>query len=299
MRIMNFMLKSIIILMLIVLVGCNNDNKNNNTNGNNKAGLVQLKNDNQDEGELVYSIKKGKIGYIKNTIKHIATYSEYLTFISNNKIDMDYDEDFFNESGLIVYSTYESSGSNIVNVTSVELENNNIIVNITKMYPEIGTCDIAFHSYIIEYQKQKDLNPEIYVNYTLISFKSEEIIISQDNIERITQKIKLLKEERRLQGVEAFIWFKDNFDSSKNMTRSEIEEYFTNENNKKVNASKINELDGSISISYFSPTVLVTFNDFNETELQKLLDVAKNDYVSTIYLKIHFNTINNIREKVN
>ena len=65
-----------------------------------------------------------------------------------------YDEEFFKEKFLLLYCMFEPSGSNTLEITSVDEADNSIEFEITRYVPFVGTCDIAYWLCIAEIDRE-------------------------------------------------------------------------------------------------------------------------------------------------
>ena len=90
-----------LIFLFLFLVGCNNDK------------------------EILFdcSITKDSSFFIEG-ISNIETYSDYEKLQNHILNNLNYDESYFEDSGLIMYGTKEGSGSVKVNIDSVDLFSN-------------------------------------------------------------------------------------------------------------------------------------------------------------------------------
>lgn len=121
-----------LIFLFLFLVGCNND----------KEILFD------------YSITKDSSFFIEG-ISNIETYSDYEKLTRDVLNNLNYDESYFEDSGLIMYGTKEGSGSVKVNIDSVDLFSNyGVLINIKRETPVSLTTDVKEHQFIIEYKKQ-------------------------------------------------------------------------------------------------------------------------------------------------
>ena len=166
---------SLSVLIFIVLVGCSKDilktgslkNKDMHT----KVDDNIINNDGTNEFEFIIpnniecTIKytRTESDLIKQGLTRIDTYEDYLKV--KDLIDV-YDEEFFNVSSLILYGQTEGSGSVKVDISSVSFKENVITVEVTTSRPIVGTCDMAYHMFVIEYEK-----PEAAVNEIKIKHK--------------------------------------------------------------------------------------------------------------------------------
>jgi hypothetical protein len=103
---------------------------------------------------------------LKDGMKRIDTYQDYLDFVSANGQIILYNESFFETNGLVIYSYIEPSGSNSHIIQGVYLDdNNNMTIRVHRYVPMIGTCDIRTLKTVIEYEK-----PENGINNITIKF---------------------------------------------------------------------------------------------------------------------------------
>jgi len=99
---------------------------------------------------------------------NIKTYDQLLAAIKNDKTNMFlkflYKLDYFKNNNIIIFKKWETSGSNKLIVKSLDIDNNVLIVNIEKTVPEIGTADMFFWFFVIEYKKPEEIIKDICVN---------------------------------------------------------------------------------------------------------------------------------------
>ena len=259
-----------------------------NNNINNKL--------NNNEEKLVYNIVTNKKVGIKG-IKHIETYDEYLYYVETSSLTDDYDEEFFENNSLILYSTIESSGSILVSITSLELDSeNNLIVNVLKNIPKYGTCDLRIHGFIVEYQKlQKPIN-KIILTTTIKEINLNEFILKDEKSKNDVLNF-LKKINNKFEFVDAHIWFQDDIDPI-HLTREEIKAYFEKTNNEKVIEYEIDKLNGRLSVFNFAPMVYITFNSFDDKELNKIFNISQIENIGTVILGINHEVTNIISEVI-
>lgn len=258
-----------IIFLFTILLGITTKGLSNNNN---------INNDNNEE-KIVYNIINKGVGI--NGVLNIDTYDKYLDYINDYSRTPEYDKEFFNTNNLILYGSLEPSGSIKVLITSLKLDNeNNLILNVLKKSPYLGTCDMSNHGYIIEYQKpQKPIN-KIILRTTINKIDTKEFILKDENSK--TDIVNFLNQiNHHYIYISAFIWF--NYDD--NMTQ------YKEANEERIIDYQIDQLNGSFTTSEDSPTVLFNFDSFDDNELNKLYTISQYEGVGTVYLTICYDNI--------
>lgn len=74
-----------------------------------------------------------------------SRYREYIAFEGVNEQALNYDEAYFENKSLIILMLEEGSGSVRHNVVNVDMYANNVVnIELERIVPEIGTCDMAY-----------------------------------------------------------------------------------------------------------------------------------------------------------
>lgn len=193
-------LKKIILLLLIflvALVGCAykidspngflNDGKDEVETGNSDEDDEEDESEVDDENalsaekslylkeytlELDFNINEHRsvnlVNYSGLDIIKVDTYDEYLNLPEVMLELQEYDEDYFEKSSLIIYTRLFSSISIQLDFESIGLyENNNLIIKVRTLYPEVRIGVFDSRVYFIEYEKVSEE-----INHILISEKS-------------------------------------------------------------------------------------------------------------------------------
>lgn len=264
------------IIFGITIKGTNNINNRNNIN-----------NSNNNDIKLVYEVTKKHTDGIVGTIS-IDNYEEYLNYKKNYPNFQEYDEEFFNTQSIIIYGTWESSGSNIVEITSLELDkNNNLTLNVYKKIHLYGTCDMRYHGFIIEYQKLNNPINKIILSTTIGNIKFKEYIFNENKKAEVEKFLK--KINYKYEHIEAYIRF--THDDVSHLSPDAKKAYFEKINKENVSKYKIDHLNGSLVISSYSPTVYIRFNSFDNNELNKLYNISQYENIDKVYLWITFEDI--------
>jgi len=223
-----------LIFLFLFLVGCNND----------KEILFD------------YSITKDSSFFIEG-ISNIETYSDYEKLTRDVLNNLNYDESYFEDSGLIMYGTKEGSGSVKVNIDSVDLFSNyDVLINIKRETPVSLTTDVKEHQFIIEYKKTTEKIAEVN-----LKIKTIKTIIWYDLMETKKKTIEKFIKKNDVQYINVSVFSKKS---------EEV----------------LSQLNGEMFVSQYTPLIRVRLDSVDDLDfelLSKLTDDNINVNISIFY----------------
>ncbi len=209
-------------------------------------------------------------GYHVNINKsaRIDTYQDYLDFVSEYGQIIFYDEEFFAESGLVIYSHYEPSGSNRHTILGVYLDDDdNMTILVDRYIPRIGTCDVVWYKSVIEYEKPKTGIKDIVIKYinrreTVACFE----LTSKAEIEKARNFI--AKEKEKIININLNVYHNGN-----------LEKY------------RLERVRAKINISPYLPYAVLSFESADDIDFDLLWEIATTDHEIKLNLPVIYEVV--------
>ena len=116
----------------------------------------------------VFESKSGEVNVIKDYdeyLKFYASYADAVNWYTEN--DFDYDENFFQDNQLIIYTKYEPQRTNVYNMNSIQIKNGGLVIEMFDhhIYPSQEMFEPRFA--ILEISNKYKFNDVIWeVEYT-------------------------------------------------------------------------------------------------------------------------------------
>ncbi|MCK9470405.1 MAG: hypothetical protein WC006_02170 [Bacilli bacterium] len=221
-----------------------------------------------------------------NELVWIVNYTEFLEYglLSN------YDEEFFEDNGLILFGTAQPSGSIKLELDSVYLDDNGLInIIIKRLIPDIGTTDMKYHYFAIGYKKPvEEVNGvDLFFLNLRIDFKTVKLI---DNTKLNEAKSFYMEMKDKLVQSKMII----NFDISKKYAY----ESFFNFCNRMIREHNLKTyFDSKFIINGLSTYISASFDLSKLEELNDLLELANDNEFNLELQMIYY--ISSKLEKVN
>ena len=278
----------IIFIFMLAFLGCNEVKDMSDLLKDSASGKIIKKNlekpfENKNEEEpkeindmlLEYNV----IYYTSGTEESIVfekiwveDYNDYLSLVKDQN-NLSYDEEYFENNGLILYGRAEGSGSIDLALSSVILDDNNVInITLNRDVPFIGTCDMKYHQFIIEYQTPEDdvLDVAIYINNKIYSGKEFDVKTEQLEINRFIEEI-------NDDIIGYYVWiFNNNY-------KDGVDRY--EENMKIVQKYNLDRLGGNMYVSKYSSTIGI---DINKDDIDLLYETQAIDDLIDIRLSVYY-----------
>ena len=289
------------ISLFFALVGCTNVELKIDSLKNTKQVNDTITEDKEDDiiaenkeedmvnpNNLSYTVKRARFSHqlLFEGLTRIDTYEDYLKVYQSISILDYYNEEFFVTSSLILYGQIEGSGSNSVEITSVVLEdNNNITVTVTTSRPLIGTCDMAYYSYVIEYEKPEEEVKEINIKHRAIREDGINYVISDDNVSQAKEFIKENK-DKIFDFSLTFIFDNKVVGDYKTF---DYEAY----SQQCIKKYGLNRIKGSMNNLSRSLMVMYSFDSTDDLDFNLLLEIANTDDKVKVILSFYYVVIEN------
>lgn len=216
------------LFLFFLLVGCNmfEDELKNDEENEQKIEdeLNQNDNEGKDNAELNYDgpvdfkvYPKLQKGDTKDKILRVDTYQDYLNI--NSQFDsINYDEEFFLTSSLIIYYQFTDSQARQVNVKSIVVENSNLIVDMSKDYS--SGCVLMYYGYFIEYKKPAKPVNEINVKIEVTNYNAKRFVDFKNQLDEAKDFV----EKVAFNECEINIYVKNDINTT-DLTKEQIADY--------------------------------------------------------------------------
>lgn len=188
----------------------------------------------QDEDgiEVEYSFDYVNKTYINSGFEgflFINTYEDYLKAIDDGHIIIGkLDEEYFKTMGLVIYGKWEGSGSIKVSLKSLVLNEEGILlVRVQRNIPELGTADMRYHGFVINFVKpdREIKGAELVFHNIRITVKYFNISISEGTREIVDKFI--AEQGEKIVYANVTLWFKEGKKDITKYDFSKIGGYFS------------------------------------------------------------------------
>lgn len=213
-----------------------------------------------EEGiEVEYSFDYVNKTYINRGFEgflFINSYEDYLKAIDDGHITIGrLDEEYFKTMGLVIYGKWEGSGSIKVSLKSLVLNEEGILlVRVQRNIPELGTADMRYHGFVINFVKpdREIKGAELVFHNIRITVKYFNISTSEGTREIVDKFI--AGQGEKIVNANVTLWFKEGKKDTSKYDFSKIGGYFS-------------ELS-SLSFS------MISFNNLKDLNLDALYEFA-------------------------
>jgi len=94
-------------------------------------------------------------------IKNMSEVEEYVVIYNDEQLKNElkiYNDSYFSEKALVIIAIQESSGSNWNTLNTLKIIDNNLVCNVLRHQPEVGTCDMAMNYILVQIDKKDIVN---------------------------------------------------------------------------------------------------------------------------------------------
>lgn len=238
----------------------------------------------------------GRVSFFHKTVVfNIDTYEKYVDFIQNTfkkydnesfnnqeKSKLDVSEDFFDTYGLILYYQMEPSGSNKVNVKSLTLQKDySLIINVEHYFPAVGTCDIAEHLYLIEYEKVEQDITTIEISYSNICETYNQYVLKKGST---LDEVKEFIEQQKDNIITVNLYFQFRIQIKPSLEWQSFEQI----NYEEIERYGINRLTGNMYVLKYYPGVIIDYCSIDDIDLDLINEIINTDDSITLYFSITY-----------